>query len=339
MSGIALILYRRCISQYDFVGVQYSAHEETLEGIEELPEDYEEAVLESLEKGEVIVPPMMEMPEPTKKSRAKNKTSKADENTSAEVGSIEKETTDSKNDEADAIKTNGTIMLKESLSNEDSSFNATSSTTEGVTQATTAGELSHQKKSRKRKKKDAGNGTLDEELATQDKALKKRKIAEDKDVLPAERTARERQPKAAPIKQDDTVEAMTRPLRRSARQAARIGASVEAASADSTPWQLKHKTPQRASPLVEMIAGKKAKVASKDQKQQASTATKVSKKDHKAKKKVRRAKSKALKAANENDSIRNTAAGIADADVNMDNIAELREFMRVNFVPRRVQRY
>ncbi|KAF2438157.1 glucocorticoid receptor-like (DNA-binding domain), partial [Karstenula rhodostoma CBS 690.94] len=61
----------KCISKYDLSAIEEHAQHDTFNGIDSLPKDYEAVVLESLEKGEVIVPPKLDVPAPANKSRAK----------------------------------------------------------------------------------------------------------------------------------------------------------------------------------------------------------------------------------------------------------------------------
>ena len=113
MPCVALTWSRRCISEYDFAGVEQYAHDDMLLGIEELPGDYQDAVMESLEKSELIVPPMLDIPAPAKKTRAKKKAKKAknvDDEASVGVSPIEKKVHEVKNDEADMAKGHGHML-------------------------------------------------------------------------------------------------------------------------------------------------------------------------------------------------------------------------------------
>jgi hypothetical protein len=56
----ALTPRRKCISQYDLTSAKECYDEDTLEGIDELPKDYRNAVLETFGTGEIVVPPMPE---------------------------------------------------------------------------------------------------------------------------------------------------------------------------------------------------------------------------------------------------------------------------------------
>ncbi|KAL1610604.1 hypothetical protein SLS60_002274 [Paraconiothyrium brasiliense] len=63
----------KCVSDYDLSSIKNYTQDEVLGGIDSLPKAYKAAVLESLEKGEVIVPPESDVPALAKKSRAKKK--------------------------------------------------------------------------------------------------------------------------------------------------------------------------------------------------------------------------------------------------------------------------
>ncbi|PVI04964.1 zf-PARP-domain-containing protein [Periconia macrospinosa] len=62
----------RCVSKFDLQGAREYYEQDDLEGIGSLPEEYRTAIIQSLEKNEVIDPPMLE-PAPAKKAKKSRK--------------------------------------------------------------------------------------------------------------------------------------------------------------------------------------------------------------------------------------------------------------------------
>ncbi|KAJ4299355.1 hypothetical protein N0V90_004600 [Kalmusia sp. IMI 367209] len=83
-----------CISKYDLNAVKGFMNEGSLEGLDDLPEDFRAAILESFETGEIVEPPKLDLPATAMKSRAKKRKA-ADEDYEPSTGGT-KETAEAK---------------------------------------------------------------------------------------------------------------------------------------------------------------------------------------------------------------------------------------------------
>lgn len=85
--GFLLTENRQCVSKYDLATMKKYSQNDSVHGIDSLPQDHKAAVLDSLEKGELVVPLKSDKPVPAKKSRVKQAT-EVDHDASAENAQV-----------------------------------------------------------------------------------------------------------------------------------------------------------------------------------------------------------------------------------------------------------
>jgi hypothetical protein len=355
------------------------AQDEAIEGLDSLPKEYEAVVLESLEQGEAIVPPKPDVPTPTKKSRAKKKTADQDDDTSNGKLNSKKEARKGKSKQANVDKRFGTReatsedtsrivkvedadqepgirerIAKDNLKKRKMMVDAN--------EATTTGQVTLKEKTRKRRKQNAEDGSPGSkvtggEFAVPAQAPKKLGTGNNEYIPTAERRTLENRIGEGSIDHTSSVgDTITFPLRRSARQAARAGDAAEGQAQSATSGRSDPDRKNTAAPIHKVDENATVDMAEatpeNNQMRSATAAGNAATEDRKGKAKVTISKKKrdrkaAVAAANKaEDNILDKDGGAlskkttnVDEDVSMANIAELREFMRKNTLPRRLPRY
>jgi hypothetical protein len=356
----------------------YAQHE-AIEGIDNLPEEYEAAVLESLEQGEVIVPPKLDVSAPKKKSRAKNKTVDMDDNINTEKVVSKKKARKEKSKKADVGKESSTGeatsgdtsgMVKTEDADQDPGVGETVAkgnsrkrkTMEDANEVPTTGHVTPKGKPQKKRKQNAhqdvnpGPKEAGGEFAVQTQAPEKRGTVSSDYIPPAERQAQEKHIGNVSMNPVGSVgDTSPPPLRRSARQAARAADNAEEQAENATSRRFNTNRKNAAAPVrkgAENFAMDMVKATpEKNQKRTVAAAGNASKENRKGKVQITKSKRKgdrkaAAAASKAEDNVLDKAGEAVpkktpnvDEDVGMTNIAELREFMRQNELTRRLPRY
>ncbi|KAF9729615.1 hypothetical protein PMIN02_004529 [Paraphaeosphaeria minitans] len=304
------------ISEHDLSEMKRHAQNGTLTGIDVLPKDYKAVVLGSLEKGEAVAPPKLDVPIPTKNSHAKKVI--VDANADTEFGEEPPNKNLRKGKYKKGHRGKNAITWEvvavdvsrgfktedpdQGSSNKEALIEAKSSTAKRSNNTTKAEQVVIQEKLRNRNNAEDGcpnNEDHGEEISVQGQTAKKRKIADMEDTLPADGQAVEKRAK-----------------------------------------QFKRGKKSQAAVLNETIADKKAEIAPKDRKHEVSAAGKATKKERKAK----AMKTVAQKGPDRGDAATGAttateAGSTIDEDASMAYIAELWEFIQAIAVTTRIQRY
>ncbi|KAJ4349507.1 uncharacterized protein N0V89_008123 [Didymosphaeria variabile] len=331
----------KCVSGYDLSSIENYTQDESLGGIDSLPKDYKAAVMESLEKGEVVVPSESSVPALAKKSRAKKKrTADTDEDTNAEEAAPKKRSRKGKPkakaaDDTATEEAAAKIKAQEEKTTDDAeTYTSTEEATLGKASGKMKTENADQDVSiRKRKTKDTGDTTSTKKVTLEQKSGNKKNQAEDEGsdaeesepettvqapnpkrrklvnskYMPAERRAMEKRGAETVAKPGDDIDGTgTTPLRRSARQSARAAAAIKEQMGKSTPRQSKRDQNNKAASGDESAAEEMADtVLEEDKKREAVAGGTPTKKSRKGKAKKRVSKKKGDQ----------TAAATASADV------------------------